>query len=85
MRKTSLAEAKSHLSALVDAAEHQHQEIIILRHGKAAAAIVPASVVLRKKSRKSYFTRPEVDGLLGAFGAVAPNISAVEELLASRR
>jgi prevent-host-death family protein len=85
MRKTSLAEAKSHLSALVDAAEHQNQEIIILRHGKAAVAIVPASIVLKKKSRKSYFTRPEVDGLLGAFGAVAPNYNAVDELFASRQ
>ena len=49
MRKTSLAETKSHLS------------------------------------RKSYFTRPEVDGLLGAFGSVARNISVVDGLLASRR
>jgi prevent-host-death family protein len=52
MRKVSLAEAKSQLSVLVDAAEHQHQKIIILRHGKAAAAIVPVSLMMRNKPQE---------------------------------
>jgi hypothetical protein len=34
MRKTSLADAKAHLSELVDEAEHRGKRIVILRHGK---------------------------------------------------
>jgi prevent-host-death family protein len=34
-------DAKAHLSALVDQAEHKKKRILILRHGKPAAAIVP--------------------------------------------
>jgi prevent-host-death family protein len=85
MRRTSLAEAKSHLSALVDAAEHRHQQVIILRHGKAAAAIVPVDVVMRTKPRGRRFSPLEIDGLLGAFGAAAPDVCAVDELIAGRR
>ena len=44
MRRTSLVEAKAHLSELVDAAEHRGRSAIILRHGKPAAAIVPVGV-----------------------------------------
>ncbi len=36
MRKTSLADAKAHLSELVDEAEHRGKRIVILRHGKPA-------------------------------------------------
>jgi prevent-host-death family protein len=41
MRRTSLVHAKAHLSELVDEAEHKKRPVIILRHGKPAAAIVP--------------------------------------------
>jgi len=44
MRTTSLVDAKTHLSELVDLAEHKKQRIIICRHGKPAAAIVPVEV-----------------------------------------
>ncbi len=44
MRKSSLVNAKAHLSALVDLAEHKGARILILRHGKPAAAIVPVDV-----------------------------------------
>jgi prevent-host-death family protein len=41
VRRTSLVHAKAHLSELVDDAEHKGKPVIILRHGKPAAAIVP--------------------------------------------
>ncbi len=40
VKRTSLAHAKAHLSELVDEAEHRGKRIMILRHGKPAAAIV---------------------------------------------
>jgi prevent-host-death family protein len=45
MRRTSLVHAKAHLSELVDHAEHKGKPVVILRHGKPAAAIVPMSMV----------------------------------------
>ena len=45
MRRTSLVHAKAHLSELVDEAEHKKRPVIILRHGKPAAAIVPVEAV----------------------------------------
>jgi prevent-host-death family protein len=50
MRRTSLVQAKAHLSELVDEAEHKRKAVLILRHGKPAAAIVPVDVVLGDKS-----------------------------------
>ena len=44
MRRTSLVQAKAHLSELVDLAEHNGQRVLICRHGKPAAAIVPVEV-----------------------------------------
>jgi prevent-host-death family protein len=41
MRRTSVADAKAHFSELVDLAEHKGQRVLILRHGKPAAALVP--------------------------------------------
>ncbi len=41
MRRASLAHAKAHLSELVDEAEHKRKPVLILRHGKPAAALVP--------------------------------------------
>ncbi len=45
VRRTSLVHAKAHLSELVDEAEHKGKPVIILRHGKPAAAIVPVDAV----------------------------------------
>ena len=50
MHKTSLVQAKTHLSELVDLAEHRGQRTIILRHGKPAAAIVPVDVASESKA-----------------------------------
>ncbi len=46
MRTTSLVDAKAHLSELVDEAEHKGRRILILRHGKPAAAIVPVELAV---------------------------------------
>jgi prevent-host-death family protein len=45
MRKTSVANAKAHFSELVDLAEHKRQRVLILRHGKPAAALVPVDAM----------------------------------------
>jgi prevent-host-death family protein len=45
MRRASLVQAKAHLSELVDEAEHKGKSVLILRHGKPAAAIVPIDLV----------------------------------------
>jgi len=45
VRRTSLVHAKAHLSELVDDAEHKGKPVLILRHGKPAAAIVPIDLV----------------------------------------
>ena len=79
---TSLAEAKAHLSALVDEAEHHHKRILILRHGKPAAAIVPVHVAVPPKRRLS---AAEIEEAFAGLGAAAPQASAVGDLLSGRR
>jgi prevent-host-death family protein len=89
VRKTSLAEAKAHLSELVDQAEHHGKRIMILRHGKPAAAIVPVSVAAPARKRAKALSddevRRSVDAFVEEFSAADPDFSAVEDLLASRR
>jgi len=69
MRKTSLAKAKAHLSELVDAAQHSGQRILILRHGKPAAAIVPVSVIV---SPAAPLTASQAEALLDRLAASTP-------------
>jgi prevent-host-death family protein len=89
MRKTSFAEAKAHLSELVDQAEHHGKRIVILRHGKPAAAIVPVDVATPKPPRARVLSDDEVRRSVSAFveefSAAEPYTSAVEDLIASRR
>ena len=89
MRKTSLARAKAHLSALVDAAEHRGKSVVILRHGKPAAAIVPVDVALapapRARPRTANVTRRSVRAFIEEFSAADPRTSAVEDLRRGRR
>jgi prevent-host-death family protein len=84
MRKTSLAHAKAHLSELVDAAEHRGKRILILRHGKPAAAIVPVDVVAPPLAAR--MSKEEAEHLLDDLGRHRdPSLSAVEDLMKSRR
>jgi prevent-host-death family protein len=89
VRKTSLAEAKAHLSELVDEAEHRGRRTMILRHGKPAAAIVPVEVAApRRRARKTWTeedARRSVRAFIAEFSAAEPEVSAVEDLLATRR
>jgi prevent-host-death family protein len=85
VKQTSLAQAKAHLSKLVDDAEHHGVRTLIHRHGKPSAVIVPVAVGAPKKA-KPRMTREQFEALL-AEGAKYddPNYSAVQDLIASRR
>jgi prevent-host-death family protein len=90
MRRTSLAKAKAHLSALVDEAQHRGRRIIILRHGRPSAAIVPVDVALAEAPTVRRRTRPglsagQVRALFGGFGKGRTRHSAVADLLNRRR
>lgn len=84
----SLAQAKAHISELVDQAEHHGKQTMILRHGKPAAALVPVDVaippVAPKRMLKSAATR-SVQKFVDEFSAVQPETSAVADLMAGRR
>ena len=88
MRRTSLAEAKAHLSELVDAAEHHRERIIVLRHGKPAAAIVPVEVAIPRR-RPPRMSEEEAEASVAVFvrelSAAQPDVSAVRDLLGGRR
>ena len=88
MRRTSLADAKAHLSELVDSAEHHHERILILRHGKPAAAIVPVDVAAPRRRRKPMSeeeARRSVRRFIRELSAREPDVSAVQDLLDGRR
>jgi prevent-host-death family protein len=71
MQKTSLVRAKAHLSELVDAAEHRGQRILILRHGKPAAAIVPVRVA-EGMTKRHVMTEAEAVAFLDEVATMAP-------------
>ena len=84
MRKTSFASAKAHLSELIDEAEHKGTRILILRHGKPAAAIVPVSVAAPPAKRARRRSAAQVEALYAALGP-GDDESAVDDLLDNRR
>lgn len=84
MRKKSLAQAKANLATLVDDTEHRRERIIILRRGKPAAALVPVDVALSAPSRRT-FTESEIEGVFANLGKTSTDLSAVDDLIASRR
>jgi prevent-host-death family protein len=87
MERRSFADVKAHLSDVVDQAEHRGKKIIILRHGKPAAAIVPVSSVRTFSARTSMSpaeAQQRLDELAEELGG-DPAISAVTGLLESRR
>lgn len=85
----SLAQAKAHISQLVDDAEHHGKRTLILRHGKPAAALVPVEVALPAPAPAKRMPTKEVERSVGAFveefSASEPGISAVQDLIAGRR
>lgn len=63
--------------------------MLILRHGKPAAAIVPVELATPAVKRPPKISLPQVTasvlGFVAEFSAVDPNTSAVDDLLKSRR
>ncbi len=87
VRTTSLVAAKAHLSELVDEAEHRGKRILILRHGKPAAAIVPVAVAAEPSPRHR-LTVDEAEQRLDELArrmSGDPDASAVEDLISGRR
>lgn len=86
MRKASLAEAKTHLSELVDEAEHEGKRIMILRHGKPAAAIVPVEVAVPRRPKGKPMSAAAAKTFLDELAQLGdPEGEAVRDLLESRR
>lgn len=87
MRRTSLVHAKAHLSELVDEAEHKKKPVIILRHGKPAAAIVPIDAVPGlKRAKLRPMSAEEARALLDELAACEPKASeTIEEALGRNR
>ena len=87
MKRRSFADVKAHLSEVVDQAEHRGKKIVILRHGKPAAAIVPV-LSLRARNVRSRISltaaQRRVDELIAALGGDS-SFSAVTDLLEGRR
>jgi prevent-host-death family protein len=85
MNRTSLVKAKAHLSELVDAAQHRGQRILILRHGKPAAAIVPVKVA-EESARYRLMTEAQAEAFLDDIAASAPRPSmSIDEALGRDR
>jgi prevent-host-death family protein len=87
MRRTSLVHAKAHLSELVDQAEHKGKPVLILRHGKPAAAIVPVSMVknLASLGPVPITTDEELETFWAGFSKDDTTGSAVEDLVRGRQ
>jgi prevent-host-death family protein len=84
MKTMSVAEAKAHFSELV-AEARRGKRTVILRHGKPAAAVVPAAAASPAPKRQT-MTREQALGVLESFAHLGnPAIDAVAELKAGRR
>jgi prevent-host-death family protein len=84
MKRMSVAEAKAHFSELV-ADARRGRKTVILRHGRPAAAVVPATAVEPRRIPIAR-TREEALALFESFAHLGdPAVDAVAELRAGRR
>jgi prevent-host-death family protein len=84
MKKMSVAEAKSHFSEVV-AEARRGKKIVILRHGKPAAAVVPMSTIA-PPAKPPAMTREEALAVFESFAHLGdPGLDAVEDLRSGRR
>jgi prevent-host-death family protein len=84
MKRMSVADAKAHFSELV-ADARRGKKTVILRHGRPAAAVVPATAVEPARTPVAT-TREEALALFESFAHLGdPAIDAVAELKAGRR
>lgn len=87
MERRSFADVKAHLSEVVDQAEHRGKKILILRHGKPAAAIVPVAAAQVRRARLA-MSQEEVEQRLAELTRQLggdQSFSAVADLLEARR
>ena len=84
LRKTSLANARARLSALVDDAQYRGRKTLILRPGKPSAAIVPVDMVRPARRPGTRLTAADMKSLFDAL-AMGGRRAAVADLLTSRR
>jgi prevent-host-death family protein len=82
MRKLSVAEAKARLSEVV-AAARRGRRVLILRHGKPAASVVPVSALDAEARRP--ISEVEARAFFESFDDGDPTVDAVSDLLSSRR
>jgi prevent-host-death family protein len=84
VKKMSVAEAKAHFSEVVEGAR-RGKKIVILRHGKAAAAVVPMSVI-EPPPKPPSMTREEALAVLESFAHLGDaSFDATEDLKSGRR
>ena len=84
MKRVSVAEAKAHFSELV-AEARRGKKIVILRHGKPAAAVVPVGDIEPSPPR-ARMTRAEALAVFESFAKLGdPKVDAAAELKAGRR
>ena len=84
MKRMSIAHAKAHFSEVV-AEARRGRKIVILRHGKAAAAVVPMSMA-QPAPRVPTMTRDEALAIFESFARLGdPEFDAVADLKAGRR
>jgi prevent-host-death family protein len=84
MKKMSVADAKAHFSDVV-ADARRGKKIVILRHGKPAAAVVPMSMV-ESAPRAPVMTREEALAVFESFAHLGDStFDAVADLKAGRR
>jgi prevent-host-death family protein len=84
MKKMSVAEAKARFSELITDAR-RGKRTVILRHGKPAAAVVPAAAV-EPAPKPVAMTREQALAIFQSFSHLGdPAIDAVGELKAGRR
>ena len=87
MKRISVAAAKAHFSEVVEDAR-RGKKIMILRHGKPAAAVVPASMVepIRARGSSPTMTHEEALEVFEGFARLGdPAFDAAADLKAGRR
>ncbi|MGD0680068.1 MAG: type II toxin-antitoxin system prevent-host-death family antitoxin [Polyangiaceae bacterium] len=84
MKRMSVAEAKAHFSELV-ADARRGKKTVILRHGRPAAAVVPAAAV-EPPPRQVAMTREQALAVFESFAHLGdPAVDAMAELKTGRR
>jgi len=67
MKQASLAQAKAHISEIVDAAEHRGASTLIHRHGKPSAVVVLVEIDMPVKKKRRWMTPEEIVALHAIF------------------